>query len=133
VARTLVGEDCTIGVSCHSEAEVDRAGRNGADYVFFGNVFATRSHPEHPPLGVPALHHVATGLAGSLPGSDQAGHRRLPVIAIGGIVPPFVGEILDAGAHGVAVLSGVWADPDPGLAVSEYISALARPSAIADR
>lgn len=131
VVRTLVGADCTIGVSCHSEAEVAGAGRNGADYAFFGNVFATASHPERPPLGVAALQRVTTGLQGSAPGSDQIDQRLLPVAAIGGVGPQLVSEILDAGADGVAVLSGVWAAPDPGVAVSEYISALAKASATA--
>lgn len=109
VVRTIVGDDCAIGVSCHSATEVDRDSRT-ADYVFFGNVFGTASHPERVGLGVPALQQAATG--------------PLPVLAIGGVAPGAVGEMLDAGAHGVAVLSGVWDAPDPVVAVSEYISAL---------
>jgi thiamine monophosphate synthase len=37
----------------------------------------------------------------------------IPLIAIGGITEADVDGLLDAGAHGVAVISAVCASPDP--------------------
>jgi len=47
-----------------------------------------------------------------------------PIIAIGGITPQRVAEVLQSGAWGVAVLSGVWWASDPAEAVREYLSAI---------
>ncbi|NNL29833.1 MAG: thiazole tautomerase TenI, partial [Gemmatimonadetes bacterium] len=52
----------------------------------------------------------------------------LPVVAIGGIEPSRVDEVVGAGAAGVAVLRGVWDVPAPEDAVRDYISALAHAS-----
>jgi thiamine monophosphate synthase len=49
---------------------------------------------------------------------------ELPLLAIGGVTPGRVAELLDAGAHGVAVLRGVWESPDPGQAVRAYLEAM---------
>ena len=49
-----------------------------------------------------------------------------PVIAIGNIRAEHVGEVLAAGAYGVAVLSAVVCDPDPAARVAEFAEALER-------
>jgi thiamine monophosphate synthase len=49
---------------------------------------------------------------------------RLPSIAIGGITPERVEPVIRAGAHGVAVMRGVWLAPDPARAVDGYLRAL---------
>jgi len=50
----------------------------------------------------------------------------LPVLAIGGINPARVPEVMAAGADGVAVISAVMAAPDFGAAASELLAAVAR-------
>ena len=82
------------------------------DYVFAGSVFSTASHPHRPGAGLSALAESVT-LA-----------NPTPVVAIGGITPPKAPWALAAGAHGVAVLSGVWDTPDPEVAVSAYLESL---------
>lgn len=114
VARALVGEGTLVGCSVHGMDELDDALGGGADYVAFGHVFPTRSHPGKPAAGVEAL-RVCARAAG-----------QVPVLAIGGIGVHEVGECLEAGAHGVAVLRGVWEAPAPVDAAKDYISALAR-------
>jgi thiamine monophosphate synthase len=54
------------------------------------------------------------------PAAVRAG---VPVLAIGGVTPDRAREALEAGAHGVAVISGVWARPDP-VAAAEYLEAM---------
>jgi thiazole tautomerase (transcriptional regulator TenI) len=80
-----------------------------ADWLIAGNVYETASHPGMPASGP----NLITGLAG----------RGVPVIAVGGITPERVAEMKSAGAAGVAVIRGVWDDPDPAAAVLRYLNA----------
>lgn len=115
VARRLLGQGARIGYSAHSVAESVTVAAEGVDFVVLGTIYATRSHPERSGAG-PAL--VA----------ETAGAVRVPVLAIGGITPERVADVLAAGAHGVAVLSGVWHEADPVAAVGRYLEALVNAS-----
>ena len=106
-ARALLGAGVLLGVSVHDMEEAHRAHRSGADYLVLGSIFDTPSHPRQPSLGLKALASVAENLP-------------IPVVAIGGITPERVHDCLDAGAHGVAVLSGIWRTPDPAAAAEGY-------------
>jgi thiamine-phosphate pyrophosphorylase len=112
LARGIAG-NCRIGASVHSLAEARRAAADGADWLTFGHVFATASHPDEPPRGVAALAAVADAVA-------------TPVIAIGGITAERVPEALAAGAAGVAVISAILAAPDPAAATARLRQALDR-------
>ena len=46
-AREVLGADAVIGVSTHSDAEIDAALAAGADYIGFGPVFAVPPHPAY--------------------------------------------------------------------------------------
>ena len=81
-----------VGVSCHSPASALAAEQGGADYVFFGPVFATPSKIGlGPPQGVDRLREVCSTV-------------RIPVLAIGGITTVNAGACLAAGAAGVAAI-----------------------------
>jgi len=112
-ARRLAGPDALVGVSVHDGAEAAEAASYGADWVFAGNVYATGSHPGIPGKG-PALIREAVAAVPSL-----------AVLAIGGVTPGRVEELLAAGAGGVAVIRGIWEAPDPEGALDEYQRALA--------
>ena len=61
-----------IGVSCHTLDEVRTAEHEGADYVFFGPIFAPISKTSDlPPRGVPAPRRSARGTP-PVPGPVQA-------------------------------------------------------------
>ncbi len=81
-----------IGVSVHSPEEAWAAETGGADYVLAGHVFATGSKPEQPSRGIDFIKKVSS-------------HASLPVIAIGGINCDNAGQVIRAGAAGVAVMS----------------------------
>lgn len=98
-----------IGRSVHTVEEVKRA--KNADYLFFGHVYETASKPGARGKGIVALKEIVDATS-------------LPVIAIGGIDPAHVPEILQAGAAGVAVMSGVVEARDPVNKVSAYLKAL---------
>jgi thiamine-phosphate pyrophosphorylase len=96
VVRDLIGNEKILGVSARSLEEAVRAERDGANYIGFGPVYEARgTKPDTiEPLGLEALHEVCRTC-------------RVPVIAIGGINDGNVEEVIDAGADGVAVISGV--------------------------
>lgn len=107
VARRLLGRTPWIGCSVHSANEARWA---SADLMILGNIYRTGSHPGREPLGLDELRRATLG--------------GQPIIAIGGITPQRVAEVVRSGAWGVAVLSGVWRASDPAEAVREYLSAI---------
>jgi thiamine-phosphate pyrophosphorylase len=109
-ARSLLPHGL-IGYSAHGVAEAEGAARDSADFVIAGAIWPTPTHPGAPGEGTQLLDEIA---------------RRVPVpvLAIGGVTPERVEPALRAGAHGVAVLSGVWSAADPVAALTEYLAAL---------
>ncbi|HXD20186.1 MAG TPA: thiamine phosphate synthase [Vicinamibacterales bacterium] len=92
-ARACAPPRFLIGRSVHSLAETLAATEEGAtDYLVFGTVFETTSKPGLAVAGV-------AGLAAA------AAATRLPVLAIGGITAARIGEVMAAGASGVAGIS----------------------------
>lgn len=99
-----------VGSSIHSYREGQKAKENGADYVLFGHVFPSKSKPGKTPQGLEELARLT--------------QLDIPVIAIGGITAENTGQVLHAGANGIAVMSGVLEAPDPILAVKGYRNVL---------
>jgi thiamine-phosphate pyrophosphorylase len=113
--RGLGGPSFLIGASVHSPAEAREAAGEGADFLVFGPVFDTPSKRQYgPPQGLAALEEVA-------------GSVRLPVLAVGGMRPERVREVLRIGASGVAVISGILAAERPADRVKGFLDALGRP------
>lgn len=108
-ARTLLGRDAIIGVSCYNELErARRAQELGADYVAFGRFFASHTKPDAVPADLTLL---------------QRAHAEidLPVVAIGGITPENGAALVAAGAHALAVIEGLWGQPDARAAAARYV------------
>jgi len=81
-----------IGVSCHSVEAAREADVAGADYIFFGPVFATPSKAEFgAPQGIGRLREVCRAV-------------RIPVLAIGGVTVENAHSCFAAGAAGVAAI-----------------------------
>lgn len=111
-ARRLLGEGCRVGVSVHAVAAVPVAVAAGADYVFLGALLPTPSHAGRPGLGFDALARAV------------AGAGETPLVGIGGIALEHAGAVVGTGAHGVAVVRGVWDAPEPAAAALAYVRAL---------
>jgi thiamine-phosphate diphosphorylase len=109
-ARRLLGHSCRIGCSVHGAGEALIRLKQGADVALLGNVFPTASHPGRAALGLAVVTEAAV-----------AGR---PIVAIGGMKVDKVQSTIEAGAWGVAVLSGVWHAGDPGAEVRRYLEAL---------
>ena len=97
-------EPFLVGVSCHSLDAVLVAASAGADYVFFGPVFATPSKAGFgPPQGLARLAEVCRSVS-------------IPVLAIGGITLENASLCINAGASGLAAIRLFQDSPDlPGL------------------
>jgi len=81
-----------IGASCHSVKAAIRAAEDGADYLFFGPIFATPSKAAFgAPQGPAKLAEVCRAVS-------------IPVIAIGGITPGNAQSCRQAGAAGIAAI-----------------------------
>ena len=112
VARQLLGPGRLIGVSTHNVAEVQVAAEGGADFLVFGPVFHTPSKlPYGEPVGLEALRAARSAV-------------NLPLLAIGGVKPTNLEQVLTAGADGIAVISAIIAANDPAAAAQELRSTL---------
>ncbi len=109
-ARELLGRDAIIGVSCYNELErARRAQEQGADYVAFGRFFPSHTKPDAVPASLALL---------------QRAHVEIdvPVVAIGGITPENGAALVAAGAHALAVIEGLWGQPDARAAAARYVT-----------
>jgi thiamine-phosphate pyrophosphorylase len=92
--------DFLVGVSCHSLEAATTAASRGADYIFFGPVFATPSKAQYGlPQGLERLREVCSSVA-------------IPVLAIGGITLQNAPACLAAGARGIAAIRLFQEAPD---------------------
>lgn len=112
-ARRILGRRGVVGASVHDPVAAAAAVREGSAWLFVGTLFDTPSHPGRPGQGCDLIGRVAAA-------------SGVPLLGIGGVTVSRVREVLSAGAHGVAVIRGVWEAPDPAGAVGDYLGALAR-------
>lgn len=99
--KGLLGEAFLIGVSCHSVDSAKAAEVAGADYIFFGPVFATPSKSTFgEPQGLARLREVCRTVA-------------IPVLAIGGITLDNTASCIEAGAAGIAAIRLFQDSSDP--------------------
>ena len=99
-ARAVGGSRVLIGRSIHSTAAAVQAEADGADFLVLGTVFPSRSHPGGPVGGLELVCDVTAAV-------------RVPVIGIGGITAKTAGQVIEAGASGVAVISAILGGADP--------------------
>jgi thiamine-phosphate pyrophosphorylase len=99
--RALLGPDAIIGASCYGDvARAVAAEQAGADYVAFGTPFPS-------PTKTSKRTDISLGIF-----REVKQVVTVPVFAIGGIASDNVRQVIDAGADGIAVVSGVFAAAD---------------------
>jgi len=107
-ARSLLGSETIIGVSCYNDlALARRAAELGADYIALGCFFPSRTKPEAIPASPDLIRQVKQELS-------------LPVVAIGGITPRNAGPLINAGADMLAVVKGIFAAADIQRAAEDF-------------
>jgi len=112
-ARAVIGTGKLLGVSTHTLEQFERAAASSADYIAVGPVFSTstKANPD-PVVGIELIRRVRVL-------TDK------PIVAIGGITLERAGEVIQAGADSVAVVSNILLAPNPGQRARNYIDVLA--------
>jgi thiamine biosynthesis protein ThiS len=105
------GAVASLSRSIHAESPLDGLAR--FDFVIAGHVYHTAAKGSRPPLGPHGLRAIV----------ERASR---PVLAIGGITPDRVGDVLASGAAGIAVMSAINNSRDPEGVAAAYLDALVR-------
>jgi thiamine-phosphate pyrophosphorylase len=117
--RALVGETAWVGLSTHTDAQVDAACLEPVTYLAIGPVFATVTKARPDPC---------VALDGVQRAAARSHHAGLPLVAIGGITLATAPAVLGAGADAVAVISDLLAG-DTADRVRAFLKALGDRSA----
>ena len=95
-AREILGSKAIIGISCYNDINIAlQAEANGVDYVAFGRFFPSTSKPLAAPAQIETLQQAKKQI-------------KLPIVAIGGILPDNGEQLLTAGADILAVIGGIF-------------------------
>ena len=109
-ARRVAGEGLLVGRSVHSPDGAVSAEEDGADLLLVGSIFPTDSH--------------GGGSAGPGLLAEVAARVTIPFAGIGGIEAGNVGEVMESGAAGAAVISAILGAEDPCRAAREVRTAM---------
>jgi thiamine-phosphate pyrophosphorylase len=104
-------ESMIISQSVHSTEAALRAEQEGADLLVLGTVFPSSSHPGGETIGLEGVRAVCDAVS-------------IPVIGIGGITAANAGDVIRAGASGVAAISAIFDADDPRAAAAELRAAI---------
>ena len=116
LAKKVMGPDKLIGISTHNPDQVREATAGKPDYLGFGPIFKPGSKQGHDPV---------VGLEGL---RAMRSLTSLPVFAIGGIQIDQAGEVIRAGANGVAIVSAILKAPDISFAVKAFLAKMLGPA-----
>jgi len=110
-ARALVGDERIVGLSIET---VDQLDATGADYLGVGAVFTTPTKTDAEAAGLDLVHAAAARVT-------------IPWFAIGGIDLENAGDVVAAGAPGIAVVRAIRDADDPEAAARALRAALGEP------
>ena len=113
-ARRLLGDQAIVGLSTHTESQIEAALLEPISYLAVGPVFGTQTKETG---------YSAVGLDLVARASTLAG--RIPVVAIGGITLENARSVLDAGATSVAVISDLLVTKNVQGRTAAYLRTLA--------
>jgi thiamine-phosphate pyrophosphorylase len=99
-----------LGISTHSEAELDIALAARPDYVALGPIYETK---------LKAMQWAPQGLARIAAWKERVG--TLPLVAIGGITPERADGVVAAGANSVAVITDFMTAQHPEARVETWL------------
>jgi thiamine-phosphate pyrophosphorylase len=102
MVRTHIGREKILGLSIGTDEDAAALRHEHIDYVGIGPIFPTETKPGHSPaIGLEALKRIARAV-------------QRPAVAIGGLKIHHVKPVLESGAAGLAVVSAICGQPDPG-------------------
>ena len=110
MARSILGEDAIIGASCYNDINrVREMLDTDIDYIALGAFFPS---PTKPDAKTATIDHLR----------DARNHFDIPIVAIGGITKENGKQLIDAGAHLLAVISAVYSAEDPYKETAELVN-----------
>lgn len=98
-AREILGDDKIIGVTAKTVEQAKKAEASGADYLGSGAVFGSSTKTDAKPMDHALLQQICESVS-------------IPVVAIGGITSGNAIQLSGRGIAGIAVVSGIFANPD---------------------
>ena len=104
--RRVVGDKLYIGYTANSLEEVKRAQDLPIDYIGFGSIYPTSTKENYKLVGLEALREAVK-------------ISQKPIVAIGGIMPYRVSEVLKTGCKNIAVSAGILGFADVKKAAEE--------------
>ena len=111
-ARLLLGRTAIIGLSLSTVQQAQTAPLELLDYVAIGGVYSTSSKDNtSTPVGISGLRAIVQAV--------RARKAQFPICAISGINAGNAGEVIAAGADGVAVISALSLAGDPAQAAQD--------------
>ena len=114
-ARRILGEEYIIGGTANTFEDIQRIAAQGADYIGCGPFrFTTTKKNLAPVLGVEGYRDIIAKMR-------NAG-INIPMVAIGGITPDDIDEILATGVQGIAVSGTVLNADDPVAMMKKLIN-----------
>ncbi|MGV1047837.1 MAG: thiamine phosphate synthase [Solirubrobacterales bacterium] len=102
-ARELLGPDAIIGLSTHSQSEIDVAAELPVDYIAVGPIWETPTKPGRPAVGLELISYAAE-------------HATQPFFGIGGVSPLNAEQVVRAGARRLCVVRAIRDAPNPAVA-----------------
>jgi thiamine-phosphate pyrophosphorylase len=105
---------CYLGISTHSEAELDVALAAMPAYVALGPIYETK---------LKAMTWQPQGLARIAQWKRLA--AGMPLVAIGGLTPQRAAGAFEAGADSLAVITDFLTHPEPELRVRQWVALMA--------
>ena len=108
-----------IGRSVHSAEEAVAATLLGVDHLVVGTLFETPAHAGYEAAGPELLTAIGRAIR-------EARAPVPPLLAIGGVSPERVEDVVGAGAEGVVAIRALWDVEPPGRGVERFLEALAR-------
>ncbi|MBM3351232.1 MAG: thiamine phosphate synthase [Betaproteobacteria bacterium] len=109
VARTRLGSNKILGVSCYNRFELaESAQEAGADYVAFGACFSSSTKPNAPVASLDLFKRAQAQL-------------KIPSVAIGGITLENATQVINARASAIAVINAIFSADDITLTAQQFI------------
>ncbi len=93
-ARQLIGSEMLLGASVHNLNEFETALAGQPDYLGVGTIFSSRTKTELAAKGIQLIRELRQ-------------LTTLPLVGIGGITVENLEPVIEAGADGVAIISGL--------------------------
>lgn len=88
-------KDLLVGVSCHSEKDLEMAEEKNADFAVLGSVKETLTHPNLEPIGWGKFNKLV----------DKS---NIPIYSIGGMTKNDIPSSFDCGGIGIASQRAIW-------------------------